>query len=209
IEVRITRPFDIGATEVTQLQWEAVMGTRPWEGRAWAQNDHHAPATYVSWHDAAEFCARLSAAGEAEYALPAEAQWLLACYAGREDGDLWWFAQEDATDFAWLRPNTEGAGESWPHTVGTLAPNDFGIHDMPGNVLEWTADAYDWWTWRPERSEPVKVDPALPPDGDGLRVICGGSLYYTPRQLLIYPTRERYATRRTFDTGFRVIRTIP
>ncbi len=209
IEVRVTRPFEIGATEVTQAQWEAVMGTRPWEGRTWARNAPDAPATYVSWHDAAEFGARLTAAGDAEYALPTEAQWLLACGMDRSGAGPWWFDQDDATQFAWILPNTEGADEPWPHAVGTLAPNAQGIHDLAGNVLEWTSDAYDYWTWRPERSEPVKIDPARPAEGDGLRVICGGSLYYTPRQLVTYPTRERYANRRTFDTGFRIIRTLP
>ncbi|MFP4250670.1 MAG: SUMF1/EgtB/PvdO family nonheme iron enzyme, partial [Armatimonadota bacterium] len=209
IEVRITRPFEIGATEVSQAQWEAVMETRPWEGRTWAADDPEAPATYVSWHDAVEFCARLSAAGDAEYALPTEAQWALACRAGRERGDLWWFEQDAAIQYAWLLPNTEGAEEPWPHAVGTRTPNALGLSDMAGNVLEWTADAYDYWTWRPERSEPVKVDPTGPDWDSDLRVVCGGSLYYTPRQLVMYPRREHRSTRRAFDTGFRVVRVQP
>ncbi|MGI5818912.1 MAG: SUMF1/EgtB/PvdO family nonheme iron enzyme [Armatimonadota bacterium] len=210
ITVRITRPFEIGVTPVTQAQWERVMGTRPWEGQTWARNDPDAPVTYVNWHDAVEFCERLTAAGDALYALPTEAQWELACRAGRaEDAGPWWFEQSEATRFAWLLPNTAGASEPWPHPVATLEPNPLGLHDMPGNVLEWTADLHDYWTWRIARAEPLKIDPTGGTTRHGLRVVCGGSIYYSPRQLMTYPMRERLDVRATFDIGFRVIRTEP
>lgn len=210
ITVRITTPFGIAATPVTQAQWESVMGTRPWEGQPWTRDDPDAPVSCVDWHDAVEFCERLSAAGAARYALPTEAQWELACRAGRaEDEGPWWFEQSEATEFAWLRTNTEGNDRPWPHAVATLPPNALGLYDMAGNVHEWSADLYDYWTWRPERSEPLKLDPTGGSHDQGFRVVCGGSFYLSPRQLILYPTRERRDTTRSFDLGFRVVRTEP
>ncbi len=209
IVARITKPYAISATEVTRGQWESVMGTRPWEGEVWAGEAEGAPATYVSWHDAVEFCARLSAAGDAEYRLPTEAQWELACRAGGDSETGLWFEQEQASDLAWLHGSTVEAGEPWPHPVGTKPANDLGLFDMAGNVLEWCRDTYEYWYWRPQRSEPVKIDPEGYQNETGYRVLRGGSFYHSARDLFAYPASHHHPTYRNFDTGFRVARVQP
>lgn len=82
--VRITKPYFLGQTEVTQSQWEAVMGTRPWlenkNGTFKEGADY--PAMYISWLTATEFCTKLSAKEGKTYRLPTEAEWEYACRAG-------------------------------------------------------------------------------------------------------------------------------
>ena len=65
--------------EVTQGQWQAVMGTTPWKGDESGKEGDDYPATYVTWHDAMEFCRQLSEKEGLEYRLPTEAEWEYAC----------------------------------------------------------------------------------------------------------------------------------
>ena len=80
--VRITEPFFLQTTEVTQGQWEAIMGTKLWSGRSFTREGPNYAATYVSWNDAQLFCQRLSARDGGTYRLPTETEWEYACRAG-------------------------------------------------------------------------------------------------------------------------------
>ena len=90
VAVTLTKPFWLGKTEVTQGQWQQVMGTAPWEDESGAKMGEVFAATYVSWDDAAAFCQRLTDAehkngklqASESYHLPTEAQWEYACRAG-------------------------------------------------------------------------------------------------------------------------------
>lgn len=206
VTARITRPYAICATEITREQWERVMGTRPWEGEIWAGDAADAPATYVSWYDAVEFCERLSAAGDAQYRLPTEAQWELACRGGGDTETCFSFARDQALEFAWLHENSVEVAEPWPHQVGTRLPNDLGLHDMAGNVLEWCHDTYEYFYWHPARSEALKTDPEGYATETGYRVLRGGSFYHSSADLFAYPASNHRPTYRNFDTGFRVVR---
>lgn len=135
-EVTLTRPYWLGSTEVTQAQWRAVMGNNPSYFRG-----ANRPVEQVRWTEAMAFCEKLTererAAGRLPagyvYTLPTEAQWEYACRAGTAGvfaGDL------DA--MAWYH---ETAGYQ-THAVGLKAPNAWGLHDMHGNVYEWTLDRY-------------------------------------------------------------------
>ncbi len=137
--VTLTGDFFLGATDVTQGQYEAVMGTNP---SAFKTAGQDAPVEAVSWHDAMNFCQKLTdrecAAGllPADYAftLPTEAQWEYACRAettGPYAGDL------DA--MAW---NVKNSGHT-THPVGTKQPNAWGLYDMYGNVKQWCADSLE------------------------------------------------------------------
>src|SRR5690606_40081673 len=75
VPVTLTKPYQIGAYEITQEQWVRVMGTKPWLGRPFAKDAPDHPVTYVTYHDAQEFIARLNACGDARYRLPTEAEW--------------------------------------------------------------------------------------------------------------------------------------
>ncbi|MBC8875549.1 MAG: SUMF1/EgtB/PvdO family nonheme iron enzyme [Planctomycetes bacterium] len=135
--VRISNGFWIQETEVTQSQYEMVMGTRPsfWQSR----RKLHNPVERVSWFDAVEYCAKLSKLDAGYlYRLPSEAEWEYACRAGTVDpryGDL--------MDIAWVFVNTdEGEGSTGHRAVGKKEPNPWGLCDMFGNVAEWCSDWY-------------------------------------------------------------------
>ena len=80
--VKITKPFYLSAYVVTQQQYEKMMGVHPWKDKDYMQDGPGHPATYVNWHDAVEFCRKLSEQENGEYRLPTEAEWELACRAG-------------------------------------------------------------------------------------------------------------------------------
>ena len=118
--------FQMGQTPITQSQWAAVMGTNP-SRFCGAQR----PVERVSWHDAMEFCWRLSHQTGRYYTLPSEAQWEYACRAGT------------TTPFAFGETLTaEQANYNSLQTtdVASFPANDWGLHDMHGNVWEWCLD---------------------------------------------------------------------
>ena len=129
-KVQITKPFEMGKYEVTQGQWQAVMGSNP---SHFTGNDR--PVEGVGYYDAQDFLRTLNARNDGyRYRLPTEAEWEYAARAGTTGpsyGDL------DA--IAWLAGNS--AGQTYP--VGQKAPNAWGLHDMLGNVWEMCQDWYD------------------------------------------------------------------
>ena len=135
-EVSISRGFWLGRTEVTQAQWRAIMGKNP----ARFQGDE-LPVEAVSWHEAMEFCRKLtqreSAVGRLPsgyaYTLPTEAQWEYACRAGTAGNHA-----GDPERMAWYAANSGGTTKP----VGQKEPNAWGLHDMHGNVWEWCLDWY-------------------------------------------------------------------
>jgi formylglycine-generating enzyme required for sulfatase activity len=136
--------FWMGQTPITQAQWRAVMGSNPSRFRGKPDSDRR-PVEQVSWHEAMAFCRRLSQRnGLLHYTLPSEAQWEYACRAGTRtpfgfgetispalgnyDGN---FAYADGPKGEYRRQTTP---------VGMFPANDWGLHDMHGNVWEWCAD---------------------------------------------------------------------
>jgi formylglycine-generating enzyme required for sulfatase activity len=146
--VRITRPFYLGAHEVTQWEYEIVMGANPSSFKAPTH-----PVENVSWDDAVMFCQKLSAlpkekAAKRQYCLPTEAQWEYACRAGTTTafafGDT--LSPTDA-NFAGGSHRTgrrnRGPASEGTTLVGSYRANAWGLYDMHGNVWEWCADWYD------------------------------------------------------------------
>ncbi len=131
-EVTLTKPFKMGVHEVTQAQYEQVMGVNP---SKFKRSDN--PVEMVSWEDADEFCRKLSelpAEKEAGnvYRLPTEAEWEYACRAGTTTKYSFGDAESELGDHAWYSENSGGK----THPVGSKKPNAWGLYDMHGNVFE-------------------------------------------------------------------------
>jgi len=167
-EVTISRGFYLGKYEVTQAQWESVMGTRPWVGQRYVLDRPNNPAVYISWFEVQEFIERLNQfEGKPVYRLPTEAEWEYACRAGTTS--IWSFGNDvnQLVDYAWWGDNAWSVGERYAHSVGTRLPNPWGLHDMHGNVWEWTQD------WLGPFSAEAQIDPKGPESGPS-RVVKGG-----------------------------------
>jgi formylglycine-generating enzyme required for sulfatase activity len=159
--VTISRPFYLGKFEVTQEQWQAVMGSNPSRFHG-AQR----PVETVSWNDCQRFLARLAARTGRRFALPTEAQREYACRAGSSTAWVCGNGDEHLGDYAWYGANAGGA----THRVGTKRPNAWGLYDMAGNVAEWCSDAYAKHTY----TEAAVTDPTGPGAG-GSMVYRGGA----------------------------------
>ncbi|MBI3118715.1 MAG: SUMF1/EgtB/PvdO family nonheme iron enzyme, partial [Candidatus Hydrogenedentes bacterium] len=168
--VRISKGFWMGRFEVTQAQWEAVMGTKPWAGRKYAHEDKESPAIYVSWEDAEAFVRQLAANTGKPVRLPTEAEWEYACRAETATRFYWGNDPdyEDIDHFAWWRGNVLVTPELHARPVGLLPPNPFDLHDMSGNVSEWCQD------WHGYYFDGLCINPTGPGFAEH-RVVRGGS----------------------------------
>jgi len=158
-EVTILRGFWLGKYEITQTQWEGVMGSNPS-----FFNGPDRPVERISWHDVRDFIARLNAVGEEIFRLPTEAEWEYACRAGTTT--RWSFGDDESSlpDYAWYSGNNS---PDETKDVGEKRPNPWGLHDMHGNVAEWCQD------WYGSYSSSAQTDPTGPASGSA-RVPRGG-----------------------------------
>jgi formylglycine-generating enzyme required for sulfatase activity len=132
--VKITKPFYIQTTEVTQDQWQKVMGNNP---SYFKECGDDCPVESVSWDDAQKFIAKLNKMeGTDQYRLPSEAEWEYACRAGTTTSFYSGDSIEDLKRAGWYAGNSENRS----HSVGAKKENKFGLYDMHGNVWEWVED---------------------------------------------------------------------
>ncbi len=193
-KVILTQPIYLGVNEVTQAEYEKVMGVNPSkfaltgivkEAVAGLETAEH-PVEMVSWNDAAEFCAKLSKqeklkpfyfrAGETitpldgtGYRLPSEAEWEFACRAGT--ATKYWIGDkdEDLVRAGWI-----GGNSGWrTHAAGKLKANPFGLSDIHGNVWEWMQDGWDASYYGQFPDKPA-INPHSPFSAGSPRVIRGG-----------------------------------
>ncbi len=162
--VTITRGFHIGKYEVTQAQFEAVMGRNPARHKGADR-----PVAMVFWRDIQEFCLRLSVRTGRMFRLPTEAEWEYACRAGSLAEYCFGHEEARLAEYAWYRDNS---GKE-THPVGRKLPNALGLYDMHGNVHEYCSDWYRE-AYGKDAFEDVTVDPTGPETGKR-RVLKGGS----------------------------------
>lgn len=127
------RSFLIGKTEVTQRHWASVMGNNP---SYYSRCGPDCPVENVSWNDAQQFILKLNQKTGKRYRLPSEAEWEYAARGGATDAAM--EDENEAGKYAWQYQNSGGK----THEVGQKMPNEFGLHDMYGNVMEWVADCH-------------------------------------------------------------------
>lgn len=194
VQVRITKPFRMGRTVVTQRQWREVMGTEPWRQERLNKNQcgDDFPAVCVSWDDAVLFCQTLTdldretgrLTAMQSYRLPTEAEWEYACRAGTTTEYSFGDDPELLDEHGWHHGNS---GERL-HRVAEKKPNPLGLFDMHGLVREWCAD---WYTTSLAGGD----DPVGPAAGSD-RVSRGGYWHFDASDC-------RSAYRSFFDRSYR------
>jgi formylglycine-generating enzyme required for sulfatase activity/serine/threonine protein kinase len=191
--VRITRPFYLGKHEVTQAQWQSVMGTNP---SKFKDNPSH-PVETTSWDDVQPCLEKLNtllAENGMQFGLPTEAQWEYACRAGTMTASHCGDAEDDLRQYGWF--NAISGRKT--HPVGRLRPNAFGLYDLHGNVWEWCAD---WYAAEYYANSPVDDPNAGPPSS--ARVSRGGC-FHDPVGVCRSAIRGSGTGGRGSDTGFRL-----
>ena len=137
--------YFIGQFEVTQALWVAVMGENP---SKWTGNDS-LPVEQVSWNDVQIFIARLSQITGRRFRLPTEAEWEFAARGGNKSHNSTYpGAQSQLWETCWYGGNSNGHS----HPVGRLRPNELGLYDMGGNVMEWCSDWMESYQSQPQNS---------------------------------------------------------
>ncbi len=201
--VRISRPFWMGKCEVTQTQYQAIVGTNSCYFKG-----GDLPVESVSWNDALEFCRRLTdrerRAGRLPsgyvYRLPTEAEWEYAARGGAKGARFEYAGSSDLDEVAWN--SSDSAGKT--HPVGQKKPNELGLHDMSGNVWEWCHDVYDTSYY----ANSVSSDPTGAASGLA-RVLRGGSWHNDPGRCRASSRFRGSPGGRGSGNGFRVVASWP
>jgi len=156
-DVTLSKNFYMGAFEVTQTQYEFIMGENPsfYQGKRLSRRDPTTgsvieflngsdyPVDQVSWINAQRFCELLSSLPEEKkagrvYRLPTEAEWEYACRAGSNTAYHFGESSKQLEEYAWFAGNSNNK----THPVGKKKPNPWGLYDIHGNVKEWCSDWY-------------------------------------------------------------------
>jgi len=220
--VRITRPFYFAVYDVTQEEYQRVMGNNPsWFCATGSGKDavdgfdsKRFPVEQVLWDEAVEFCRKLSEmpeekAARRRYCLPTEAQWEYACRAGSTGRYSFGsplnttpkeYDEHGLSDYGWFNGNAGGR----PHAVGRKQASAWGLYDMHGNVWQWCQDWYDEGYYAKSATD----DPAGPPGGAN-RVVRGCSWMHPVglcRSAIRHYWKPGEGNR---DVGFRVSLVLP
>jgi formylglycine-generating enzyme required for sulfatase activity len=199
-EVTITKPFYMGKYEVTQAQWESVMGNNPSSFRGRPNN----PVEKVRWRTCQKFIKKLNSLGQGNFRLPTEAEWEYACRAGTVTRFSFGDSLENADKFMWWEGNNDPKGTK---EVGLNLPNPWGLYDMHGNVQEWCEDR-----WQLPNERDPQIDPKGSSSGSSFfflwtnRVFRGGSFgSHAQGCRSSYRSREQ-SIDFNYSLGFRLVR---
>jgi len=182
--------YSIGQTEVTQALWYAVMGSNPSD----FTGNQQCPVEMVSWDECQQFITRLNALTGKNFRLPTEAEWEFAARGGNTSQGTKYSGSNDLNEVGWYMDNSNNT----THAVATKSPNELGLYDMSGNVLElcqdWYSDSY---------SSGAQTNPTGPSSGTQ-RVIRGGSYKTSPNTCRVSFRYPQTPTQKFSNVGFRL-----
>ena len=181
--------FYIGKYEVTQAQWEAVMGKNPSRYKG-----DNRPVENVSWNDVQKFIKKLNAKTGKKYRLPTEAEWEYAARGGNQSKGYKYSGSNNRDEVAWY---TNNSGKQ-THPVGQKQPNELGLYDMSGNVWEWCSD------WYGSYSSGSQTNPTGPANGS-YRVLRGGGWFNSARGCRVSSRGGLTPSLCSSDYGFRLV----
>jgi len=199
----IEKDFYIGRFEVTNIEYnEFIRATKKKTMIPPNWTTDMQPAVGVSWDDANAYAAWLSDLTQKKYRLPTEKEWEYAARAGATTRYYWgdrdtshrkdaWRKEypDNAHAYAWIKSNAEDI----THSVGEKKPNQWGLHDVLGNVWEWCSDAY---------TDNYNV----PAEEESLKIIRGGSWFSTPEELTLSHRGSNVTDFSGYSIGFRLVR---
>jgi formylglycine-generating enzyme required for sulfatase activity len=184
--------YYIGKYEVTQAQWEAVMGSNPSRFKGCA----NCPVENVSWNDVQDFISKLNAKTGKKYRLPTEAEWEYAARGGSSSRGYKYAGSNAIAAVAWY----DGNSNDKTHPFGQKSPNELGIYDMTGNVWEWCSD----WYGESYYSSSPSNNPQGPSSGSD-RVLRGGSWGGAAATCRVADRNRNSPEGRNSNGGFRVL----
>jgi len=191
-QVCFSQSYELGKYEVTQAQWQQVMGNNP----SHFKSSNNKPVENVSWDDVQIFIRNLNQQTGLNYRLPTEAEWEFGCRSGGKNQK--YCGSDNAANIAWYADNSD----SITHNVGQKNPSELGFYDMSGNVWEWVQDRYD--------SSYYGNSPINNPQGPLvglLRIIRGGSWSSEVSSMRSSNRNSTSTGNRIINLGFRLART--
>lgn len=183
--------FYMGKFEVTQKEWNVIMGTNPSENKGC----DNCPVEKVSWQDTQQFISKLNSLTESKYRLPTEAEWEYAARGGATRQGLKYSGSNILDEVAWFISNS---GRK-THPVGGKKANSLGLYDMSGNVWEWCSDYYGSF------SGSAQINPKGPNIGS-YRMLRGGSWIQDASYSRSANRNKTIPTYTGNDVGFRIVR---
>ncbi|MBN2329546.1 MAG: formylglycine-generating enzyme family protein [Candidatus Omnitrophica bacterium] len=196
----ISRPFYMSQYEITQAQWEAVVGRHVSKFKG--KPDH--PVEKVRWTACMGFIRRLNQLGQGTFRFPTEAEWEYACRAGTKTRFFFGDSLDEADEYMWWSGDND---DMETHIVGVKRPNSWGLYDMHGNVSEWTSDR-----WVPACDRGEQTDPEIQAKGWSSispwtnRVFRGGCFFSPAEDCRSANRMKEQQIDFHYSLGFRLVR---